>query len=321
MITKQAGPQVVAVGHLCVDRIYLCREFPAENTSQRILDFSQHAGGTASQAIATLARLGVPVGYLGSFGDDEAGSYLYQDCRKEGIDLSRCVFCPGVVHSFTNVFVNVRRNTRTFLSYHGKFPPLAFTAEKIEYLAQARIVHLDNTDSGNALAAARIAREHGVLVSLDASSMDPDNGKNWELVRMCDILIANETFPGRLTGNPDRRAALLEIDRAVHPQVLLSTAGEHGCMAVADGKITEYPAYRIRPVDTTGAGDVFHGAFLYGLLRGFALAENIRFASAAAAISCGSVGGRDGIPRPGEVEAFMERHPFSSDPESASGAV
>ena len=302
--------QVISVGHLCVDHIYSCEEYPPENASRHILGFSSHAGGTAAQAAVTLARLGVSAGYMGSFGDDETGSFLYQDCLAEGLDLSRCKRYPGVLHSFTNVIVSQKRNTRTFFSYHGAFPPMEFTKEDVAYLSQARILHLDNTRSDDALAAAFIARQHGVLVSLDGSSLSPDHQKNWELVRMTDILITSETFPSRLTGNLDRRQALLEIERAVHPQILISTGGETGCLAVVSGKTEAFPAYSIHPVDTTGAGDVFHGAFLYGLLNGYALSENIRFASAAAAISCRASGGRDGIPRLEEIRRFIAERSF-----------
>lgn len=298
-------PTVLGVGHLCMDKICLCEDYPEENTSRHILHFSEHPGGTVAQAIAAMARLGMPVGYLGDFGDDAVGKYLYEDCKKEGIDVSHCKFHPDTAHAFTNVVVNIRRNTRTFFSYHGKFPPLAFSPEDEAYLAKAKVLHLDNTDPENALTAARLAKKHGLLVSLDGSSMAEDNEKNWGLVHMVDVLITNDQFPSRLTGIPDRGEALLEIFRRERPKVLISTAGEQGCMTVADGQIVSFEAFPIHPVDTTGAGDVFHGAFLYCFLQGKTLADSIRFSSAAAAISCGMVGGRNGIPNLAQVEAFL----------------
>lgn len=303
-------PKVVAVGHLCMDKISICEDFPRENTSKHILSYSQHPGGTACQAMVTLCRLGESAGYMSPLGDDEAGKSLYADCVKEGLDMSLCRIVPGVVTHFTNVLVNEKSNTRTFLSYHGKFQPMTFGSEERDYIAHASILHLDNTRNDNALAAARIARENGVLVSLDGSSMSPDNSKNIELVSMTDILITNETFPTRLTGIADRREALMAIGRTYAPRVLISTGGEAGCIAWQDGELVDYPAYSVRSVDTTGAGDNFHGAFLFGLLRGYDFAYNIRFASAVAAMSCLAVGGRDGIPRLDEALAFMQTHPF-----------
>lgn len=302
-------PDVIAVGHLCMDKICFCEDYPEENTSRRVLQFSEHPGGTVSQAMAALSRLGVKTGYLGDFGSDAAARFLHEDCRREGIDVSRCRFHPDTAHAFTTVAVNVRRNTRTFFSYHGKFPPLSFSPEDERYLAGARLLHLDNTDPENALAAAKLAKKLGVPVSLDGSSMAKDNEKNWALVRLTDILITNDRFPSRLTGIPDRAGALLEIFRQVHPKVLISTAGEHGCLAFVDGMLRHFPAFSVKTVDTTGAGDVFHGAFLYSLLHEMPLAVGIRFASAAAAISCGAPGGRDGIPNLAQVEAFLAAHP------------
>lgn len=308
-MTPDKTPDIIAVGHLCMDKICLCEDYPEENTSRRVLQFSEHPGGTVTQAMAALSRLGVKTGYLGDFGSDAAAQFLHADCRKEGIDVSRCRFHPDTAHAFTNVVVNVRRNTRTFFSYHGKFPPLSFSAEDERYLSGAKILHLDNTDPDNALAAAELAKKLGVAVSLDGSSMAKDNAKNWALVRMTDILITNDRFPSRLTGISDRAEALLEIFRQIQPRVLISTAGEHGCLAFVEGKLRPFPAFSVKAVDTTGAGDVFHGAFLYSLLREMPLADGIRFASAAAAISCGALGGRDGIPNLAQVETFLAEHP------------
>lgn len=303
-------PKVVAVGHLCMDKIAICEDFPQENTSRHIQHYSQHPGGTACQAMVTLCRLGESAGYMSPLGDDDVGRSLYADCVKEGVDMSRCQIVPGVVTHFTNVLVNAKNNTRTFLSYHGKFQPIRFGPEEEDYISHAAILHLDNTRNDNAIAAARIAKDHGVLVSLDGSSMDPDNSKNEALVALTDILITNETFPTRLTGISDRRAALSHIAERYRPRVLISTGGESGCIAWQQGQLRDYPAYHVRSVDTTGAGDNFHGAFLFGLLKGYDFAYNIRFASAVAALSCLAVGGRDGIPRLDEALAFMDSHPF-----------
>ena len=310
-MNAQKYPEVVAVGHLCMDNIFLCEDFPAENSSKHILSYSRHSGGTACQAIVALSRLGVPTGYMSPLGDDEIGKTLYQECEREGVDLSFCQVVPGVTSHFTNVLVNVKRNTRTFLSYHGKFPPMRFGREEREYLAHAELLHLDNTQNANALAAARIAKEHDVTVSLDGSSMDKDPEKNWELAKMADILITNENYPMRLTGIDDQQEALLEMERRLAPKVLIATNGGKGCVCVQDGKVVTYPAYQVRVVDTTGAGDVFHGAFLYGYLHHFDLERCIQFSSAMAAMSCGAVGGRDGIPTLEEVSQFMERHTFA----------
>ena len=301
-------PEIIAVGHLCMDEIYLCENFPEERRSTHILESVRQPGGTACQAVVAAARLGARVGYMSPLGDDETGAALYRSCEDEGVDLSFCRVDPGVQSHFTAVLVNANRDTRTFCSYHGKFAPMTFGEGEIRYLSRAKILHLDNTRSDNALAAAAIAKAHGVLVSLDGASLDRDGRKNWELAEMADILITNDTYPLRLTGLTDWRQALLAMGRRLRPRVLLSTRGEEGCVLCQDGALREFSAFSVQPVDTTGAGDAFHGAFLFGWLRGYELTYNIRFASAVAALSCLAPGGRAGLPTLAQAEAFLREH-------------
>lgn len=302
--------EIIAVGHLCMDKVFICEDFPQENMSKHILDYSQHPGGTACQAIVAAKRLGAEVAYMSPLGDDEIGRQLYAGCLAEGVDMSMCRIDRGLTSHFTNVLVNEKRNTRTFLSYHGKFAPMEFGEEERKFISQAKIVHLDNTRNDNALAAASVAKEAGVIISLDGSSLNPDNDKNWELAEKVDVLITSDVYPRRLTGIENKREALLEIGRRLEPRVLIATNGEEGCIAYRNGELVDYPAYRVKPVDTTGAGDAFHGAFLYGLLRGYDFEYNIRFSSAVAAMNCLAVGGRDGLPRLDMVSAFMDDHVF-----------
>ncbi|MDO5444589.1 MAG: carbohydrate kinase family protein [Eubacteriales bacterium] len=305
-------PEVVAVGHLCMDRIMICEDFPPENTSKHVLDYSQQPGGTASQAIVALARLGIKTGYISPMGDDEVGKTLLQDIADEGVDVSKCPIIHDEISHFTNVLVNAKNNTRTFLSYHGKFPDMDFTDKDIDYISNAKILHLDNTNNANALKAANIAKEHGVLVSLDGSSLNPDNRKNLELVKLVDILITSEIFPTRLTGIKDRKEAIWFIAEEYNPSVLISTCGEEGSLAYIDGHLKSYPSYSVNAVDTTGAGDAFHGAFLFGLLKGYDLSYNIQFSSAVAAINCQSIGGRSGLPYYDDVINFMKAHSYNN---------
>ena len=306
----QTYPEIVAVGHLCMDKLHICERMPQDNTSAHILSYTQQPGGTACQAAVAACRLGATAGYLSPLGDDEVGRSLYEGCVEEGLDMSLCRVDPGVVTHFTNVIVNAQRNTRTFLSYHGKFAPINFGEAERDYISHAKILHLDNTRNDNALAAARIAKEHHVLVSLDGSSTDPDIRRNWELAELADVVIAGEKFPWKLTGIEDRRAAMLEVGKRLHAKIFLMTVGGSGCILYSNGTLIDYPAYKIAPVDTTGAGDAFHGAFLFGLLHGFDLDYNIRFSSAVGALSCMAVGGRAGLPDHAQTLRFMQEHPF-----------
>jgi len=309
MGTQRAQPDTIGIGHLCYDHISLIDGYPPEDTSRHIDEMFNQPGGAASQAIAAVARLGGSAGYLGNLGDDDVGRYLYSDCVSEGIDVSQVRLIPGGVTSTSYVFVNSRNASRTLFTYHDKLPAYSFDKAAEAYIGGAKCIHLDGTMYDNAMTAARIARERQVLVSLDGCSPQKDNDKNLALVALTDILIMNEAYPCRLMDEDDREQALLRIAE-LGPKVVISTSGEKGCLLARGGAIERFPAYTIEPVDTTGAGDVFHGAFIFGMLKGYAIEDTIKFASAVSAINCMSIGGRNGIPSFEQVRRFMAEHAF-----------
>ena len=147
----------------------------------------------------------------------------------------------------------------------------------------------------------------GILVSLDGASLKEPNEVNLELAKLADILIMNYRYPLRVTGKTDYEEALLEIASWGTAKIVAGTQGDKGCKAVIDGHIEYFPAYPVKAVDTTGAGDVFHGAFIAGYLDGMDIRTNFRFASAVAALKCTKLGGRAGIPTKEEAVRFMER--------------
>lgn len=303
--------EVLGVGHACLDRISVLDGFPEENASMHIQSYEEQPGGTAATALAALARLGVSAAYLSPLGDDEIGQKVAASLSAEGIDLSLAPREHGTVTHFTNVLVNRSRQTRTFCSWHGPFQPLQWDEARLDALHQARVLHLDNTCPQDAIAAARLARTAGTAVSLDGSSLSSDLSQDWELASLTDILICSESYPRRLTGLATM-AALQKIRDELHPQVLIMTLGERGCIEVTPDRMIHYPAYQINPADTIGAGDAFHGAYLYAWLRGLPAAEAVRIASAAAAMSCLQPGGRAGLPDLSGLEQFLNTHSWSS---------
>ncbi len=309
MQNKPSNPNVIGVGHLCYDHICIIKNYPSENTSTHIEKIYNQPGGAASQAIATLARLGEKTGYLGCIGDDDVGMFLYDNCKKEGIDVSHVQIIPKGISSTSFVLVNTSNANRTLFSYHDKLPPYKFIQDDEEYISKAKIIHIDGTMYENAYNAAIIARNAKIQVSLDGCSMQEDNLKNLALVELADILIMNETYPTRLIKGSNRENAMLKI-ATLGPKIVISTSGDQGCLAVLNGTVKSFPAYKIHPIDTTGAGDAFHGAFLFGLLHDYSLEYSINFASAVAAINCMSIGGRNGLPDLDSVKQFMTYYPY-----------
>lgn len=307
-MTKHESPELVAVGHLCMDTVLVVDRFPEENTACRTLSQSLHAGGSASQSAVAFARLGGRAGYLGLLGNDYQGHFLLEGLRKEGVDSSHLKLVPGAQSPASYVVTSRRNASRTLLSGHGRLPDMDFDKEVLDYLSKARVLHLDGTHHGNAQAAAEAARQAGLKVSLDGCSL---RGKTQdqllELLRLADILIMNEAFPQAVMNRASREEALMELGQ-MGKDVVISTSGSQGCLAVVNGQLQAFPAYPVQAVDTTGAGDAFHGAFLYAWLRGCALVAAIQFASATAALNCLGIGGRESLPSLREVLNFLAQH-------------
>lgn len=297
-------PMIAGVGHNCLDRLCTVEDYPPEDGSTHITSISIQGGGAVATAVAAAARLGVSAAWLGYLGEDETGREIRRLLEEDGVDTRYIRNVPGGRSSDSYVMVNPVRSTRTKFPYPDDLPPIQWDGELTEAVQKARVLHLDGTRYENALAAAKIAKAAGVPVSLDGCSTQKDNEKNIALASMADILIMNARYPLRVTGREDYGKALLEM-AGWGPKVVIGTLGAKGCLAVIDGRLRAFPAYPVGAVDTTGAGDVFHGAFLAGWLRGMELEETIRFAGAVSAMKCTRIGGRAGIPSYEDALAFL----------------
>lgn len=301
----QQGFDIVGIGHCCQDSICVVEAYPPEDGSTHILSIDDSQGGGAvATALAAASRLGARCAMMAHLGEDAVGGRIWQGFRDFGVDTSLVRRVPGGRSSISMVMVDPRRGTRTKFPYRDDLPPLDFDGAQRAAIAAARVLHLDGTRYENALKGAMIAREAGVLVSLDGCSRQADNQKNLRLAEAADILIMNAVYPFAVSGKSDRREALAFMAGLGEKRVVLTTAGSDGCYAWLKGEMRHFPAYPVRAVDTTGAGDVFHGAFLARWLETEDVEECVRFASAASALKCTKPGGRSGIPTREEIARF-----------------
>lgn len=302
------SPLIVGVGHNCLDQLCTVEDYPPEDGSTHITSITVQGGGAVATALAAAARLGCPSAMVGRLGDDPQGDQIVDLLAQDGVCTDYISRVPAGRSSVSFVMIHPSHGTRTKFPYPDQLPPLDFSGREGEVIRQAKVLHLDGTRYENALRAAELAKSAGVTVSLDGCSMQKDNKKNRLLASMADILIMNAKYPTRVSGAADDSQALLEM-ASWGPKVVIGTQGGSGCLAVLDGRVVHFPAFPVSVVDTTGAGDVFHGAFLAGWVSGMALADNIRFAAAAAALKCTKIGGRAGIPTKEQTLAFLAQHP------------
>jgi sugar/nucleoside kinase (ribokinase family) len=184
-----------------------------------------------------------------------------------------------------------------------------------EHIACGRLLHIDGHDTPAVERAAGIARAHGIPVTVDVDTIYDGFDRVLPLV---DYLVASSEFPAAWTGERDPFQALERLQTEYGMKVAAMTLGAHGSLARCDGRFFYAPAYVVNAVDTTGAGDVFHGAFCYAVLKGMPMRDALDFSNAMAALNCTAPGARGGIRGLEEIRALMARAERRSHPDFAA---
>jgi len=275
-----------------VDFLSLVPEFPTPNSKMEILQFSKQGGGQVATAMVALSRWGIRTKYIGKVGDDELGAFSLNSLRQDGVDVSSVAIEPKTTSQFAMIIVDHASGERTILWNRDKQLMYREGELRIEDVCSGKILHLDGHDIRAAIQCARWAKEEGIPTVIDLDKLEPLTS---ELIKKIDFIITSSTFPTLFTGISDREKALIEMQRQT-PGFLCATLGREGAVALVDGNILRVKGFRVDAVDTTGAGDVFHAGFIYGLLQNWEVREILRFANAVAALKCRDIGGRRGIP-------------------------
>ena len=292
---------VVGMGLNSVDFLTMVPEFPTLNSKMKILQFSKQGGGQVATAMVALARWGVKTKYIGKVGGDELGQFSLNSIRQEGVDVSSVIIEPNATNQFAVIIVDGVSGERTILWDRDERLMYREGEMRKEEVCSGKLLHLDGHDLTAAIQCARWAKEEGIPIVLDIDKVEP---LTFELIREIDFVITSSRFPSLFTGISDREKALIEIQKQISG-FLCATLGREGAIALVDKEILYIKGLEVNVVDTTGAGDVFHAGFIYGLLQNWEVVEILRFANAAAALKCRDLGGRRGIPTLEEVQKFL----------------
>ena len=293
--------EVVGMGLNSVDFLSLVPEFPTLNSKMEILQFSKQGGGQVATAMVALSRWGIRTKYIGKVGDDELGTFSLNSLRQDGVDVSSTTIGPNTTSQFAMIIVDRASGERTILWNRDKQLMYREGELRREEVCSGKILHLDGHDIRAAIQCARWAKEEGILTVIDLDKIEPLTS---ELIKKIDFIITSSTFPTLFTGISDREKALTEMHRQTHG-FLCATLGREGAVALVDGNILRVKGFKVDAVDTTGAGDVFHAGFIYGLLQNWEVKEILRFANAVAALKCRDLGGRRGIPTLEEAHRLL----------------
>lgn len=294
--------RVVGIGAAVFDIIMTADAFPKEDTKLQGKETKIQCGGPCATALVAMSKLGERVCYMGTVGDDMYGSFITTEMNRFGVDTVGVEVKPGVsFHSF--VLLNTSNSSRTCIFNRGNAARPTKDNVDLEVLKGAKYLHLDGNQLECALYAAEKAREYGVKVSLDAGGVYPGIK---ELLPLVDILIPSEEFSLKITGCTTAMEAAKVLQEKYHPETLIITQGSKGGFIWEEGKEIRYPVYPVKAIDSNGAGDTFHGAFVAGRLKGMSVYESCCFASATSALKCTRFGAQEGIPRYEDVLKFMK---------------
>ena len=303
VVTPTPRFDVIGVGANSVDYVYRLPAYPepeGPNAKMRVTSHAVLCGGQVTTALATCAALGLRTKYVGAFGADHNGRRIREELARRAIDTS-----DAVVRESPNPFavILLAEDAGERIVLWDRDERLALQRQELPGAAitHARVLHVDDVDQPAAISAARMAREAGVPVTSDIDRLTESTD---ELVASVTIPIFAEHVPPALTGQSDPERALRQIKRE-HHRLVCVTLGARGAMLLDGDRIYHEPAFQVHVVDTTGSGDVFRGAFIYGLLQQKGPEELLRFANATAGLSCTRAGAMDGVPRAEEIAKLL----------------
>lgn len=280
----------------------MVREFPPLGGKERVVSLSRQAGGQVATTLVACQRLGLRTRYVGKVGDDEAGRFQLDSLREEGVDVQYAQVAHGAPNQFGIIIVDQATGERTV--FWDRDERLAITPAELvpEAVTTARILHLDGCDSAACAEAARWARQAGIPVIAD---LDTVYKKVEQIFPLVDYLIASANFLPAVTGHNDPFRVLEYMAREYKVRATGMTLGRDGALVFIDGRFHYSPGFVVETVDTTGAGDIFHGAFAYGLLQGWQIGRILDFSNAMAGLNCTRLGARGGIATRAEAEKLM----------------
>lgn len=288
---------VVGVGSACMDLVVRVPHLPGPDEAMRLEEYTLQGGGKVATALVAVARLGLRAAFIGAVGDDTFGRQIVAEFAAEGVRAEGVRVQFGRASAFSTVLADSATGTRSIMWSPGTVSPIALTQADLDRIAGAKYL-LVSEPSPAALAAAAHARAHGVRVVCDADYYEPDFSR---LLPLIDICIASAHFVREFAPGLTPEQAL---DRLGSP-VAIVTLGALGAVGRTSEGLFRTPAFRVSVVDTTGAGDVFHGAYIAGLVQGYSPVQAVRYASAVSALKCRALGGRKGIPTHQETLAFL----------------
>jgi sugar/nucleoside kinase (ribokinase family) len=295
---------VLALGNTAVDDLLFVESFPNSDTKTPILHSQRQCGGLAATAIVAASRLGARCAYAGALGEDELSQFVEQTLAREGVDVAHVVRRADAAPVHSRIVVGAGGTRNIFYEMKG-FSGADENAPGDETIGAARVLLVDRWGVAGTLRAMKIARENQIPTVGDIERSGFDGFDEW--MQAVNHLIVPQEFALAISHQSTPGAAARKLWSAAR-EVVVVTCGENGCWALESESAEPqfFPAFKVDAVDTTGCGDVFHGAYAAALARNENLEMRLRFASAAAAMKATQPGGQSGIPTHAAVKEFLK---------------
>ena len=294
----------IGVGFVSNDHLAILPFIPMD-TKVRMLEHRILGGGPAGNSTAGAAALGLSAAFVGTVGVDADGRMILETFARQGVDTSMVKVRRGASSAIAYLWIEEKTGNRSCAWTREGLTELEADEIDAEAIRAAKILHVDGHNPKAAIAAAKVAKEAGVLVCYDAGTHR--DGME-ELLPLADLLICSEEFVLKLTGLTDAEAAVRQVWAKYRPKVCGATMGVRGSMCFDGRDFVKCPAFKVeKVVDTTGCGDLFHTGFEIRYLETQDLLECQRFGAAVSALKCRGLSGRPpSAPTRNEVQAFLD---------------
>jgi sulfofructose kinase len=290
-------------GIVAVDDLFEIPYYPASGAKLEVITRTRQGGGLCATALVAAARMGLKCMYGGFLGQNDLSDFTRSVFQKEGVAFADDVPYPDAEPFHSTILVDRKTGERTiFYSRDNVVEPNPRNV-RADLIAESRALFVDHLGPQGVVQACKIARKHGIPIIADIENVNESGVR--EIIQLADHLILSIRLALELTGCDDTDSTVISLAQSRACTVL--TDGARGCW-FADGRemvVHHQPAFEVDVVDTTGCGDVFHGAYAAALLSGMSIPATIRFASAAAALKATRPGGQLGIPDRQAVEKFL----------------
>ena len=299
--------KIVGIGANVFDTLYNIPTYPTEDTKMRATASKTAGGGPVATGLVAAQKLGEETAYIGVLSDDNGGKFLKEDFEKYGVETNLIEIKSGY-RSFASVlWLCADSATRTCVFDKGDLPPLVLNDAQKQAICDAELLMVDGNEMDAAVEAAKIAKANGTKVLYDCGGLYEGVER---LLAYTDIMIPSEEFSLGHTGCATAEEAAKKLYEMYSPEVVVITQGKRGGI-IFDGKeVVSYPIYPAKVVDSNGSGDVFHGAFAAGVVKGYDYLKGSHFSSAVSGLKCTGVGARESVPSFDTTEKYLKENGY-----------